>query len=241
MASRTSAKRQRHSAVADHMRRRRLKEQTEGIDQDPGWTYVPIAVPNNVLAPVGEAGVEVQRITRALQSGLQAQMATFSRSLDYQLRNAMLSTEVLRSTLSVLDEPPSTQAIRGLLATEHLWREIEDEFGMLTAAEVADKVGSKAKARNGYALDKRKAGGLIGVERLNSIVYPGFQFTSTGTILSAVPRLVNIIKEHAKSEEGLVQWLCSPSGYLEGDRPVDHMDDIEAVVGAAQGHYGVEW
>lgn len=159
-----------------------------------------------------------------------------------RVRQTMIGQAALRTTLEASPSTPSVQSVRGLLATENLWRSIEGEFGLLSGAEVADRMGSTAKGRNqsGFAADKRRAGKVLGIERLNGIVYPGFQFAD-GTVHPTIGSLIAIIRVYGKSERGLVQWLCSPSGYFDGGRPVDYLDDADRVASAAEGHYGTEW
>lgn len=171
------------------------------------------------------------RIEKDLERNYVAAAANMQRSLD-----------TLRPALAALPIPVSAEMIQGVVATEDAWRAMEAEFGLLTGAEIAVLAGSKARVPNGYARDKRKAGKLIGVQRRNTILYPGFQVNlTTGKERDAIPRLITVIREHGRSEEDLAQWLCDPSGYLGGDRPVDHLDDPDKVVAAAEGHYGVEW
>ena len=44
------------------------------------------------------------------------------------------------------------------------------------------------------------------------------------------------------SEAGLVQWLCSPTTYLDGDRPVDYLtDDPDRVVTVASEALAISW
>jgi hypothetical protein len=163
-------------------------------------------------------------------------------TLDSALVNLHRSMEALRPALASLAQPINPEIVAGLQSTENAWRAIEAEFGMLTGNEVAELLGSKAQGRSSYAADKRKAGKLIGIRRRNALVYPGFQFDrSAGKVREAIPALVAVIREYERTEEDLAQWLCDPSGYLGGDRPVDHLNEPERVLAAAEGHYGVEW
>jgi hypothetical protein len=53
--------------------------------------------------------------------------------------------------------------------------------------------------------------------------------------------LVAIAQEHGRSQVGLIQWMCAPNGYLDGDRPIDHIDDLGIVLGPARNAFGVSW
>lgn len=156
--------------------------------------------------------------------------------------NMHRSLAALGAAISAVKVPVSPQMARGVQATENAWREIEAEFGFLTGVEVAGILGSRSSNPTGYATDKRRAGKLIGVRRRNAFVYPGFQFDrAEGQVLPVIPELLKVAKKYDKTAEGLTQWLCAPTGQLDGDRPVDHLIHPERVLEAAENHYGVEW
>lgn len=158
------------------------------------------------------------------------------------VRNLHRSLDALRPALATVPGKISPEAVQGLQATELAWRGIDSEFGLLTGSEVAKLLESRARGRNSYAADKRRAGQLIGIRRGNALLYPGFQFdTTTSSIRPAIPRLIGVARKYERSDGDLAQWLCDPSGYFAGERPVDHLDDVDSVVSAAANHYGVEW
>lgn len=159
-----------------------------------------------------------------------------------ELVNMHRSLDALRPALASVATPYSPELAQGLAATENAWRDMEAEFGLLTAQEVALRCGSRTKGRSSFAYDKRRAGQLFGIARLNATLFPGFQIDHTGTIRPVIARLVSIIKEHGRTEEDLAQWMCLPSGYLDDARPVDLLgQQDDAVVAAAEGHFGVQW
>lgn len=123
----------------------------------------------------------------------------------------------------------SPQLARATQATANVWKDIEAEYGMLTSMDVARLIGSEKSSRS-LAADRRAAGKLIGIKRGNKYVYPGFQFDRRSRkVLSAIPSLIAMYAEVGWDEEDLVSWLVSPSGYFQGDRPVDHLDDVDLV------------
>jgi hypothetical protein len=131
---------------------------------------------------------------------------------------------------------------RDVQATENAWREIDLEFGLLTGAEIARVLGSRAKSGTGFATDRRHARQLLGIRRRNAFVYPGFQVDRVnGTVLAAIPLLLQLTERLGKTDEGLAQWLCARTAQLNGDRPVDRLRDGALVVGAAERHFGVQW
>lgn len=162
-------------------------------------------------------------------------------ALEAGLRNMHASLAALGPALASVTVPVPPQMARGVQARENGWRRIGHEFGLLTAPEVADLLGSKStKNRNGYAADKRKKGQLLGIRRRNAFLYPGFQFDG-GSIRPMIPELIKVADGYGISHEDLVQWLCLKTRQLGGDRPVDHFDDGQRVVDAATRHFGVQW
>ncbi|MCU1572673.1 MAG: hypothetical protein JWO93_755 [Micrococcaceae bacterium] len=134
----------------------------------------------------------------------------------------------------------SPQLARAIQATENVWKRIEDEYGLLTSMEVAQLIGT-GKSRRSLAADQRAAGKLMGVKRGNRILYPGFQFDrAAGKAHKAVPSLLTMAKDVAWDEEDLILWLLAPSGYFDGDRPVDHLADADLVAKGRQAAT-VEW
>ena len=57
-----------------------------------------------------------------------------------------------------------------------------------------------------------------------------------------IKRLRQIADANDWSEAGLVQWLCSPTTYFDGDRPVDHLtEDPERVTAVAAEDMAISW
>lgn len=195
---------------------------------DPGW--VTVRIPFGTLAAASLPALDDEEL-QSIAAHYSLQLVNMHRSLD-----------ALRPALASVATPYSPELAQGLAATENAWRDMEAEFGLLTAQEVAERCGSRAKGRSSLAHDKRRAGQLFGISRLNATLFPGFQIDQTGTIRPVIARLVSIIKEHGRTEEDLAQWMCLPSGYLDDARPVDLLgQQDDAVVAAAEGHFGVQW
>lgn len=55
----------------------------------------------------------------------------------------------------------------GVQATENAWRRMEEEFGLITGAQVPSHSGS-SQGRGGFASHQRKAGKLLGIKRGNA-------------------------------------------------------------------------
>jgi len=165
------------------------------------------------------------------------QAAHIVRQLHHQARTAA----TLRRSLSALTGEVSPEQAYRAQSTENAWREIEGEFGLLSAAEVAQRVGSTAKNAKSYATDARRAGRLLAVKRMNKLLYPGFQLTSTGPV-PVIRALSQAAQGLGVGEESVLLWLTAPTTWWGMDsRPVEHLDEAEEVVRAFQAHYGTEW
>jgi hypothetical protein len=128
----------------------------------------------------------------------------------------------------------SPQLARSVAATENAWRELETEFGLLSSREVSELVGSKSPNRS-YASDQHSKGRMIAVKRPGGLRYPGFQIDCMQhTIRPAMSDLIRVAGAAGRSEASLALWMTSPTGYLDGERPVDQPSQPDKVVEAAQ-------
>ena len=165
------------------------------------------------------------------------QAAHLVRQLHHQARTAA----TLRRSLSALSGEVSPEQAYRAQTTENAWRAIEDEFDLLTAAEVAQKVGSTATSSKSYASDARRAGRLLAVKRMNKLLYPGFQLNEAGP-LPVIRTLHQTAQELGVGEESVLLWLIAPTTWWgEDSRPVDHLQEAEELVRAFEAHYGTEW
>jgi len=137
-------------------------------------------------------------------------------------------------------QPPTPRSTQVHSATERIWREIEDEFGLLTTSEVATTLGLESNNRHQISILHRR-GELFGARRVNAYRYPGFQFEANGTIHPGIRKLVIAMREGRWSEESFITWLCSPSrAFTDGRRPIDHLDDPHLVSVAVE-MMAVDW
>jgi len=152
------------------------------------------------------------------------------------------SIQALGPALAAIETPVSPQLARSLQATENAWREMSEEFGLLSSTELSRAVGSSSPNRS-YASDQRNAGNLLAVKRPGGMKYPGFQIDPHEHTIRPVMRpLLATAVQAGRSEAGLALWMISPNGYLDGDRPVDRLDsDPESVVEAATDSFSVKW
>lgn len=120
---------------------------------------------------------------------------------------------------------------RAVLAERELYDQIGREFGLLAAGELesVDLPGA------------RRAGRVLAVRRDGEMLFPGFQLDESGHLRPVIADLIAVGRRHGRTELGLVQWLMSPTTYLEGRRPVDVIDDPLRLLDAARSAFGVEW
>ena len=122
---------------------------------------------------------------------------------------------------------------------ESFWSEIDAEWGLLTADEVS-KALNRPEGEIGLVAQLRETGQLLAVIRGGDYVFPGFQFVS-GHVEPVVATLVALAAELSWAQDDLLVWLCSPSGYFGGDRPVKYLHHQDELVEKARNQATVEW
>jgi hypothetical protein len=156
-----------------------------------------------------------------------------------RLRESAHAVGVALSAVTVYTAPAVARAVQAEL---NLYARIEAEFGMLTSTEAGKRMGSRSSAPRNLATTARRNKTLVAVRQGNYLAYPGFQFGSDGKPLDVIARLLQVADDSGWSDAGLVQWLCSPTTYLDGDRPVDHLSgDPDRVVAVAGEALAVSW
>lgn len=151
------------------------------------------------------------------------------------------SAEALSATMAAQEEAISPELARSLQAEENWWRKIEADHQMLSSTGVSLLLGKKPNRT--YASHQRNNGRLLGYRRGNSYRFPKFQFDLHSRIVRPViTDLLQLTRGYGMSDEELVMWLCTPSGYFEEqDEPVHHLDDHEAMLDAAEVRFGPSW
>lgn len=173
------------------------------------------------------------------------QVETDHRVAEQMARNLTLTVQSITAlgnaaaALQVLPGPATTQAV---IQTEHAWREMEDEFGLLDATQLGRLAGSRAKLARSWASQKHRDRQLLGVRRRNRFVYPGFQLDSFGAIKTAIPAVLANFDHAGWPEEHAALWFVSANGWLAGRRPVDALDgDPEGVIQASVRATAEQW
>jgi len=156
-----------------------------------------------------------------------------------RVRESARAVGAALASVAVYTEPAIARAVQ---AEHNLYARIDAEFGMLTSTEAGKRMGSRSRAPRNLATTAHRNNQLLAVRQGNHLAYPGFQFGSDGQPLAVISRLRETAEANEWSEAGLVQWLCSPTTYLDGDRPVDHLtEDPDRVVAVAGDALAVSW
>jgi len=131
--------------------------------------------------------------------------------------------------------PSPAQAALAQRESQARWSMFE-EFGAFTSEELADQ-RSQAKNRHALANRWRNEGKVFAVELRGRRLFPGFQFNpETFAPEPVVADVLAALPLDRMSEWELALWWTAADPWLEGNRPVDVMqEDPDAVVAAAAG------
>lgn len=147
----------------------------------------------------------------------------------------------LEDALSGLRSTVDPTIARAAQATENVWREVADQFGLLKSSEVGAILGASKNNRE-FVSTRRGRGELLGVFRNNAYLYPGFQFEqSTGEVRAWVKPLLALAQENRRGAADVLFWMMSPTTYFHGDRPADHVDEGDRLVDVAGRAWSVAW
>src|SRR5271163_3991546 len=147
------------------------------------------------------------------------------------VRESAHAVGVALSSVTVYTEPAVARAVQ---AEHNLYARISTEAGK--------RMGSRSSAPRNLATTAHRNKALVAVRRGSYLSYPGFQFGTDGKPLAVIARLREVAGANGWSEAGLVQWLCSPTTYLDGDRPVHWLaTDPNRVVEVAAEALAVSW
>ncbi|UOY03716.1 hypothetical protein [Blastococcus sp. PRF04-17] len=110
---------------------------------------------------------------------------------------------------------------------------LEAEFGLLSAAEVAQRAGATAADPERLMQDWRRQGRVFAVPVADGERLPGFQLDEHG---DARPVIAEVLRwfDGRLSGWGLALWFTASNVWVDGQRPVDVLDSSpEMVVQAA--------
>lgn len=162
-----------------------------------------------------------------------------ARLFDAWARDSALGLSSLSPAMAGAETPVSPQLARSAQATENVWRQIEEEFGLHTSTQAAERMGYGSNRT--WASVQRTGGKLLGIRRGGAYRYPGFQLDPD--VLPLIGELIAIARQYDWAAESVVLWLCSPSDWMpEGRRPVEFLRAEPATVRvAAESAMAPQW
>lgn len=155
-------------------------------------------------------------------------------------QQTLRSVTALGRAIHAAHVPASAPLARAVQAEQNLYDQIDREFGLLTSTQAGRQLGSRSAAPRNSAIAARRDGRLVAIQRGTYLLFPAFQFDQHGA-RAVMAQLIDLARQHERTETGLVQWCCAPTTYLDGQRPVDVLDDPERVTAAAAAAFGVQW
>lgn len=112
---------------------------------------------------------------------------------------------------------------------EERWRDVEREWGMLAADQVALLTGARPESARSLTANLRRRKGLAGVKRRGGLLYPGFQFVrfadDLGAVASAWTTLRELLAPGGWSDADVLAWAAAPNAYLEGRSPAQEVHE----------------
>lgn len=156
------------------------------------------------------------------------------------LLNSYRSALALGSALNPVEEPVSPQMARSVQASINRWRQVMKDYRFLTSTEAGELLGSRSGNRS-LASHRRSKNELLGVKHGNAVLYPEFQFDEAGDVRPVIPKLISLAKEYDWSEQSLILWLVTPTGYFDDEPPVKYLDDTDRILAGAHSRFEPAW
>jgi len=105
---------------------------------------------------------------------------------------------------------------------------------LLTSSMVGELGGSAARNTSALASRWKSEGRIFAVPSGRADLYPAFQFDVHGQPRPVIAEVLRHLEQESDWTRAL--WWTSPSGWLDGRRPVDMLDeDTASVIEAARG------
>lgn len=137
------------------------------------------------------------------------------------------------------NQPNAQQAVRENTAARV--RSVGQEFGLLTELQAAGLL-ARSGEHHPPVSELVRCQKLLYITVGTQLTYPGVQFDrDAGTIRPAIAPLLLLAREHGRRPENVTLWLSRATSYLNGDRPVDRLGDLETVLEAADQAWSVDW
>lgn len=130
----------------------------------------------------------------------------------------------LRAEIGGQDQAPGPGVMAQIGRLEAAWRDIEKRYGLLSADDLVRMAGATPASLRTWVHNQRRRHGLLAVRRGGRNVFPGFQFTKTGSPKPWLREITEPLLAAGWSEESVLLWLAAPTGWLSGQAPLDVVD-----------------
>jgi hypothetical protein len=167
---------------------------------------------------------------------LEARAVALAADLDLMRRNVAALGDAIRA----LDVGLPPGVVLAAANAQECIAEVDAEFGLLTSTQAGMRMGSRAVAPRSAATRAHAHGKLLAIRRGRYLYFPGFQFDQRGNrpVISALKR---IAARHGWDDVAVTEWMMSPTTYLQGQRPVDVIDNPDLLTRAAEAALGIAW
>lgn len=191
------------------------------LSWDDEEVVAPDAVP--VLEIVVRDSQELEAVSALLKVAMPALRESSERT--YRMMDLLLPSR---------DKVPGPGAVAQARRNAELRAQLAHEFGLLTAADISENAGSRAKNQSATANRWRSEHRIFSVGLRGGIYYPGFQFDKDGRPRQSLASVLELLTPHLDGWE-LASWFTTPRSELDGKRPVDALDsDLEDVLQLAR-------
>lgn len=127
------------------------------------------------------------------------------------------------------DAEISPQMAHSIQALDDRWSQVMKDYRFLTSTELHGMPAGRDTAR------------LLKVEHDGAVLYPEFQFDETGQVPPVILELISLAESNDWSEQSLLLWLATPTGFLDDEKPVAHLDDPERILAGARRRFEQSW
>ncbi|MFU0505789.1 hypothetical protein [Pseudaminobacter sp. NGMCC 1.201702] len=150
-----------------------------------------------------------------------------------EARQRQLSDEKIDALVSVyMPSPPDTDATQLLLDSNARARaRFLEAWPCLTSKQVSEAAGHGSKNQSMTTSRWKGSGKIFSIRYNGAEWFPAFQFQD-GQPHPTVARVLQHLSER-KSGWQMAFWFTSPNGWLNGRKPAECLDDVEAIGGAA--------
>jgi hypothetical protein len=181
-------------------------------------------------------GISGWTVVANAEGDLEARTLTLAADLNLMRRNLAALGDAIRA----LDVSLPPGVVLAAANVEQCIAEVETEFGLLTSTQAGVRMGSRSTTPRNAATRAHAHGELLAMRRGRYLLFPGFQFDQHG-IRPAISELKSIAARHGWDDVAVIEWMMSPTTYLQGRRPVDVIDNFDLLARTAEAALRIAW